>query len=613
MGPLRALHNHFTINSSTDLSDVELLPVKRKYGARSHLALDAILQKYSFVCSRKSLFLQFCHEFYHALGAKKALFFLANVFSDHQYSLKLYPPIADEHVQPILLSGERSFMRDLIRHDGRILQFQGDDRDAFIRLLNESGFHVQSDEALFALPVIHKRHLAGLFLLINPEFFNNPTALNDERIQQLARIARQLALNEIQEVQHRQEVLERDILLKLAQRISSSLRLERVLENIIDSLKLVVPYDSAAIFLLNHKTREIEYEIARGYSAEARKMLRMKIGQGLSGWVAQKGRPIIVPDVSKDSRYIKADPKTRSELAVPIKSGRKILGVFNLESHKLNAFTPHQAELLEAFAGSAAIAIQNARLYQMVVEKRELEKDLLVARKIQLALLPHKMPRAGRIVLSAYSRPSRQVGGDLYDAVKLADGNIAVAVADVSGKGVPGALLMASLHTIYRAEIRRGLAASRLVSLVNRHFCESASDGNFATFFHAIIHPKENQIEYCNAGHNAAILVRRNGNVEQLESTGIILGFMRDAEYDDFKVAFEPGDVLVAYSDGITEAENEHEEMFGKERLISVVQELRPQTPAKIKKGIIEALKEFTSFGKIQDDVTLLVVKYLEK
>ncbi len=612
MAPLKALHN-LSRTKSKDLSDTAYLPVKRKYGSSSHPALNAILQKYSFVCSRKSLFLQFCHDFYHALGAQKALFFLANELPEHQYSIKLYPPTADEQVGPILFSDQSAYARVILRNDGRLIQLQEPEKTDFVQLLHDSGFAVRAEEALFALPVIHNRRLAGLFLLINPGYLNSPSALENEQIHQLARIARQIALNEIQEIQHRQEAFERDILLKLAQRISSSLRLERVLENIIDSLKLVVPYDSAAIFLLNHKTREIEYEIARGYSEEARKLLRMKVGQGLSGWVAQKGRPVIVPDVTKDPRYIKADPQTRSELAVPIRSGGKILGVFNLESHKLNAFTPHQAELLEAFAGSAAIAIQNARLYKMVVEKRELEKDLLVARKIQLALLPHKMPRAGRIVLSAYSLPSRQVGGDLYDAVKLADGNIAIAVADVSGKGVPGALLMASLHTIYRAEIRRGLSAARLMTRVNRHFCESASDGNFATFFHAIIHPKERQIEYCNAGHNAAILVRHDGSVEQLESTGIILGFMREAKYQDVQVNFEPGDVLVAYSDGITEAENAHEEMFGKDRLISVVQELRPMTPAKIKKGIIEALRDFTHFGKIQDDVTLLVVKYMEK
>lgn len=576
--------------------------------------LDELIKKYSFVHIKNHLFSYFQHDLQKFMGAEKALFFLANVLSADKYLLHLYSPDESHAFRPVILDPTCCLFSALTSKT-QCIELTDAQKEGLQNLIQGSGLDLQFQNRVGVLTVVQERRLLGFFLFLRPAFFPEQSAAASDAsaLTRLLRIASRIVKDEITELHHRQEVLERDILLKLAQKISSSLKLERVLENIIDSLRLVVPYDSAAIFLLNHKTGEIEYEIARGYSENGRELLRLKIGQGISGWVAKTGKPVIVEDVRQDPRYVNADPQTRSELAVPIKTGNKILGVFNLESHQLNAFTPHQAELLEAFASSAAIAIQNARLYKLALEKKELEKDLQLARRIQLALLPHRMPHSKKVFLSAYSQSSKQVGGDLYDAVKFADGKLAVAVADVSGKGVPGALLMASLYTIYRTEIRRNLPAHKLVGIVNRHFCETASDGNFATLFHAIIDPENESVEYCNAGHNPAILVTEAGDVQFLESTGLILGFTKDARFQSRKIDFRPGDVLVIYSDGITEAENSREELFGKERLAGAIKKHRFEKPANIKKFIIDEVMSFSRNGFIHDDITLVVAKFMPK
>jgi sigma-B regulation protein RsbU (phosphoserine phosphatase) len=307
----------------------------------------------------------------------------------------------------------------------------------------------------------------GFFLFLDANHTFDGAVFRGKEWKRMAKVAREIVRDVLAHKQHRQEIKERDTLLRVAQKISSSLSLDKVLLSIIESLRRVVPFDSGAIFLLNRETKEIEHAIDIGYPERHRQLLKMKIGEGVSGWVAKTGRAINVPDVHADPRYINVDPKTKSEVAVPIRRGKELLGVFNLESHRYAAFTPRQIRLLEAFAGSAAVAIQNARLYRQTLEKRELEKDLYIARHIQQALLPHRLPNNRQVSFAAYTRASRQVGGDFYDALRLADGGISIAVADVSGKSVPGALMMVALHTIFRSELRRGRRTSEIISWVN--------------------------------------------------------------------------------------------------------------------------------------------------
>lgn len=584
----------------------------RKDPESLHAELASLYKKFRSLFSRQQLFSSFRTELEQILGARKALFFLVRKDANHAYYFREYPasPTKGNQARSVERPFPGSFPYSL---SDKILPLRGENRAAFSRVLAMLGHRLDKNDSGHILILEASPSLWGVMVFVNASALHPDHNALTSSLEKIIRLARRLLREMTAELRHQQEVLERDILLQLAQKISSSLRLERVLDTIIDALRAVVPYDSAAIFVLNRRTGEIEYEVARGYrNMEARQKLRLKIGQGVSGWVAKTGQPILVPDVRREKRYIAVDTRTRSEVAVPIKTGSKIVGVLNLESHHENAFTPHQTRLLEAFAGPAAIAIQNAKLYRLALEKRELEKDLKLAHDIQRALLPHALPNSRRLRLAAYNKASRQIGGDLYDALRLADGKVAVAVADVSGKGIAGALMMATLHTIYRGELRKGLQASRLMERVNREFAEKMTSGNFATFFHALLDSKNNQLEYCSAGHNPALLIRPDGSYMLLESTGVIIGFLKGAKFDARTIPWRPGDLLVAYSDGITESENRQGDLFGQERLIKLVLGLRDASPDRIKMEILRAVEKFQASAYTQDDITLIIAKYMQ-
>ncbi len=408
------------------------------------------------------------------------------------------------------------------------------------------------------------------------------------------------------------EIVERDTLLKIALKLSSSLKVEHILEQMVIALQKVVPFNMAVIFLINQETGEFDYKIAHGFSEDARRKLHLKLNQGVTGWVAQTGKAIIIPNVKKHPRYVEVDLRVKSEVSVPITIGAKTIGVFTLSSKYLYAFNQKQLKMLQAFASSASIALQNARLYRQTLQKREIDKDLQVAKQIQKALLQRRLPNSRRLHFSAYNKPSKQVGGDLYNVIQLTHGKIALSVGDIAGKGVSGAILMATLQAIYRTEIRRDLEADALLDLVNQQFAETIEVGRFATFFHSLIYPDERKIEYCSAGHNPAVVMHENGKYELLEATGIILGLTKDANYSKKNVAFEPGDVLVAYSDGVTEAENKNDEQFGLKNLLTAIKQAKNQNPTGIKKHILNNLRDFSAQTAHQDDITIVVAKYIK-
>jgi len=407
----------------------------------------------------------------------------------------------------------------------------------------------------------------------------------------------------------RREANENAVLLAISRKVGASLNLNRVLQTIIDSLRDVLICDHATIFLIDHRTGAIQYEVFSGIDEQLLNTLHLNVGKGISGWVAKKGRSIIIPDVHKDPRYVEASPATQSEMAVPLKVGNKVIGVFNLESNKLNAFSRRDVRLLEAFASQAAMAIQKAQLHTLALKKREYDKELHVARDIQRALLPKAMPTAKGFALAGLNISSHRVGGDFYDATKMADGSITIAIGDVSGKGTPGAILMATLFAIYRSHLRRGQAVNKILERVNKEFRRNIPTNSFATFFLADIDQKTLSIEFANAGHNPPVLMHQNGTAELLHATGTILGFLDDAGYQLQRRQLRRGDILVLYTDGVTEAQDARGQLFGERRLISALRQHRHRRLRDLKWKVVDAVRRFNTGAPLADDLTMLVVK----
>jgi sigma-B regulation protein RsbU (phosphoserine phosphatase) len=245
------------------------------------------------------------------------------------------------------------------------------------------------------------------------------------------------------------------LLLDITNKISRSLDLQEVLNLVMDTLDSLIPYDAAGIFIVNCGETErnskdepcvFEAEAVRGYDIGELTVLHLKLGEGIIGHVALTGEPIISPDVRNDPMYFNARGETRSEMVAPVISNQEVIGVFDLESDDLNAYSQDDLEVLMLLASQVAIIIEKVMLHEQLVEKKRLEGQLEVARQVQLELLPPSDPVLAGFDISAYNFPTEEVSGDYYDWVRIYDDQIGIVIADVAGKGVPAALLMAFLR-----------------------------------------------------------------------------------------------------------------------------------------------------------------------
>lgn len=256
-----------------------------------------------------------------------------------------------------------------------------------------------------------------------------------------------------------------------------------------------------------------------------------------------------------------------------------------------------------------AIALVNARLYQETLEKQRIEEELARAREIQKSLLPKLCPSGEKFLISALSIPSRQVGGDYYDFVTTQDDVLGFAIGDVSGKGMPAALLMAVLQASFNAQAQNRLPVRETVSRVNAHIARVTDADRFATFFYGELDLRSGNFTYSNAGHNFPLLIRAGGQVKQLTKGGLVLGVLADVPYEEETVLLCAGDTLFLYTDGISEAQNETGEEFGEERLTRLLLEKRDLSPKDLLDVILAQVNEFTRGLAQYDDLTMVVLQ----
>jgi len=403
--------------------------------------------------------------------------------------------------------------------------------------------------------------------------------------------------------------LEKDVLLEVSRMLSAPLDLDEVFQAIFRGLREVVAFDGAAIYLVNRTTQALEPVAAIGYPQGSEEAFRLQVGQGIVGWVAKTGEPVIVPDVKRDRRYVAARTQTRSELAAPLILDGRTLGVFNLERDLEDAYHDGSLQLLMAFASQAAVAIERAQLTRDLLERRRLEKELAIAREIQLSFLPANSPVLPGFDLAGATRPHDQVGGDYYDFIQISDTRMGIAIADVSGKGIPAALLMAGFRMSLLAEIRNEFAIRAVMRKVNSLLHESTERDRFVTTFYGVLDFKHSVLIFSNAGHDPPILMRSDGSTELLSEGGVALGVLPDARYEERPVALRPGDVLVFYTDGVSEAESAGGEQFGTQRLEDVVRANASRPAAQILEAIEQAVVAWAGERGPTDDLTLVVLK----
>src|SRR6476620_9552325 len=317
------------------------------------------------------------------------------------------------------------------------------------------------------------------------------------------------------------------LLLDITKTISRSLDLDEVLNLVMDTLGSLIPYDAAGIYLIEFSPEDdspyvFKSRVIRGYKISFELIEpRLKMGEGFLGTVAQTSKAIISPDVSKDPRYFAAREHTRSEMVAPIISNDVVIGVFDLESDKLNAYSDDDLAVLQLLTSQVAIIIEKVRLHEQVVEKKRIQAQLEVARQVQLELLPARDPEIDNFDISAYIFPAEEVSGDYYDWVNVFDDQIGIIVADAVGKGIPAALLMSFLRASLRSGVQIGYAPHLALAKVSNLLWDSIEDHQFITAIYGILDETNRTFVFSNAGHNPPLLIRPDGEYRFVESGAV--------------------------------------------------------------------------------------------
>ena len=413
----------------------------------------------------------------------------------------------------------------------------------------------------------------------------------------------------------RQDAEAFEMLAEIGREVAAVLDLDELLARIAQLTKRIVDYRTFGILLFNDVTQELEMKVAVQYG-EKIALPKVPLGEGLVGYAALHREAVLVPDVSKDPRYIKVLDDVRSELAIPMLLQDRCIGVFDLESPELDAFSKRDMEILTLLASQAAVAIENARLYAEVSRNEaRLEKELGFAKRVQAALLPTQLPkRLKGVDVAAQFAPARELGGDFYDFLMPESQTLIVALGDVSGKGVP-----AALYSVFAGELVRGRTFRR------RFQPERSSPCNVLTSINAILHERQLEEYYCTLCYAVFDMKRRTLTMANsglpypvrstAESTGLIelpgvpLGSFIGVTYDEVSFPLHSGDVYVFCSDGVSEAMNERHQEFTSPRLVDVVKQYRHLTAAQIAQQIVSSVAEHRAGFPPNDDMTIVVVK----
>lgn len=389
--------------------------------------------------------------------------------------------------------------------------------------------------------------------------------------------------------------------------------LEDTLKMTIDLVFQAIPAERGFLFL--KENGELSCKIARGASEAALPTAsQVQLSRSITNKVLSEGASVLTSDAMHDPRFQAQHSvvlsQIRSVMAVPLASGEEIFGMVYVDNPFNNRFQEEDLKVLTTIASVASIKIENDRLLDERLEKRRMEEELKVASEIQMRLQPFSPPKLPGWDMTGVSFPCREIGGDYYDFIhRKRDSHLIVAVGDVSGKGTGAALLMSSLHAAVRAQTQTRASTCEVMGEINQYIFENSPSNKFLTLFYGGLDPITGTLTYSNGGHNAPIFVRRSGEVERLDKGGLPIGMMQGVAYQEASVEFHPGDVLVIYSDGITESINERDEEFEEERLIEVVKNNMGRSASGIRDRIDEALSRFVGTTAPVDDMTLMIIK----
>jgi serine phosphatase RsbU (regulator of sigma subunit) len=388
---------------------------------------------------------------------------------------------------------------------------------------------------------------------------------------------------------------------------------EETLNRTIDMVFEAIPAERGFLFL--KEKDDLVCKIARAAGRGALPAdLQVQISRSITNKVLTEGASVLTSDAAHDPRFQSQNSvvlsQIRSVMAVPLFSGEETFGMVYVDNPLDNRFMEEDLQVLTTIASVASIKIEHERLLEERLEKRRMEEELKVASEIQLRLQPVAPPKLQGWDMTGVSFPCREIGGDYYDYIaSKKDNSVTIALGDVSGKGTGAALLMSSLHAAVRAQAQTTASVREVMGEINRYLYENTPSNKFVTLFYGKLNPESGALTYSNGGHNPPALIQSGGEVMKLDVGGLPIGVMQNSVYREGQVEFRPGDVLIIYSDGITESVNDAGEEFGETRLIDVVRRYVDRSAAGLRDRIDEALSRFVGSAAPVDDMTLMIVK----
>jgi len=467
---------------------------------------------------------------------------------------------------------------------------------------------VPSVRSELALPLITKNRVIGVIDLEARE----PGYFTEEHSNLLTLVASRMAAG-IENAQLYTRITRQARILvllnEIAREVSSILNLDELLGRIAELLRRLIDYQMFSILLLDPTGQKLQHRFSLRFNENIHLKHEIPLGKGLVGYAAQTNKAVLVPDVTKDPRYINTNPETRSELAVPLVYKDKVIGVLDLEHTRRGFFTEEHQRTITTLAAQVAIAIENARLYEEVArQERRLERDLSLARELQSRLLPQGRPKLGHLDVAARFVPARAIGGDLYDFIPYSMSRLGIVVGDVSGKGAPAAIYAALVSGILRSHAPIEPGPSEMLAAVNLSLAERPIEAQFVSLIYALWDDGRRTLTVANSGLPRPIYMHA-GKLEVIEATGLPLGLFDEADYDEFKFPMKPGDMFVFFSDGILDARNREGHLFGRGRVEKIVAECAKKSADCVVNSLFDAVAEFSAGVETFDDQTVVAIR----
>lgn len=403
-------------------------------------------------------------------------------------------------------------------------------------------------------------------------------------------------------------------LVEIAHEFTGILKVDELLPKIAEAVRRLIGYDGFSIMRLDPERQVLSHYFGMVFDQRVKERGLIPLGKGICGIAAAHKESLLVPDVTKDLRYINMNPATRSELAIPLVVKDEVIGLLDLESTRKGFFTPRHQQMMELLAPQVAIALENARLYEKIArEEARLERELDAARTLQSYLLPACCPELPGLQMSAHYEPAREIGGDFYDFMPHygPDGKpqgLVLFTGDVSGKGAPAALYAAMVIGALRNVAQQQLSPGEMLLALNEILLQRRVESRYVALSCAYFDLESKTLEMANAGLNLPILCR-GGEILDVHVEGVPLGLLEDVEYETVLVMLEPGDIVVFCSDGITDNLNPRKEDFGTQRLKALVQANCQLPPGELVEIIFEHVNAWAHGRRAFDDQTVVAVK----